>query len=328
LKNCTLKEGQRIAENIRKDINDLAFIYDDKMFDIGVSMGVAVINGNNDQFEEIIIAAENGCQMAKRDGRNRIHVIDASKEEYQTHIDQINWLSKLSNAITNNDFILYGQKIAPINGDLSNKHYELLIRLKNADGTISFPDSFIPAAERYDLMPIIDRWVLEAAFSLAKSDTSYSINLSGQSLIDDSLPSFIESLLDKYKVEANNITLEITETAAIQNIQTCIKLINRLKIKGIKFSLDDFGSGLSSFTYLKNLPIDFLKIDGSFIKDIASDAISYAMVKSINELGHLMHIKTIAEYVENKEILIKLKEIGVDYVQGYYIHKPAQMESD
>ena len=200
-------------------------------------------------------------------------------------------------------------------------------KLVNADGSITLPQSFIPPAERYDLMPQVDRWVIEYAFSNIDKNTNYSINLSGLSTCDPTLADFIESLSQIHVIDARRITFEITETAAIQNIAKCLGLIGRLKALGFKFSLDDFGSGLSSFTYLKNLTIDYLKIDGSFVKEIAHDSASYAMVKSINEVGHAMGLETIAEFVENQSILNKLQEIGVDYVQGYHIHKPEQLKS-
>ncbi|MCW3172628.1 putative bifunctional diguanylate cyclase/phosphodiesterase [Shewanella subflava] len=325
LENCPLKNAELLVENIRSTINELIFINDDKPYEVGISAGISVIDGKIDKFKEIVIAAENACQLAKNEGRNRIHVCNASKAEYQVRIDQIQWLPKIKSAISNNEFVLYGQKIQPTNSSTSEEHFELLIRLKNADGTITLPDAFIPPAERYDLMPLIDRWVLETAFKLAHPKTSYSINLSGQSLMDDSLADFVEMLRKKHKIKASNITFEITETAAIHNFDVCMKLLRRLKKVGFKFSLDDFGSGLSSFTYLKNMPINYLKIDGSFVKGIANDEVSYAMVKSMNEVGHLMGLKTIAEFVENKQILEKLIEIGVDYAQGYYLHKPEDM---
>jgi len=328
LTDCPLKVAEKIAESIRKAVDEMVFIYDEQPFKIGISAGISFINRANNKLSNIINSADNACQIAKNQGRNRIHVASSETGEYKQHKQQVAWLPKITKALQLNQFTLYAQEIRAINSHSTEKHYELLIRLINKDGSITLPNAFIPPAERYDLMPQIDRWVIECAFSSIDRKTNYSINLSGLSTCDAGLADYIESLQKIHRIDPRRITFEITETAAIQNIDKCLMLINHLKTLGFQFSLDDFGSGLSSFSYLKNLNIDYLKIDGSFVKEIVNEPTSYAMVKSINEVGHAMRLKTIAEFVENKEILLKLQEIGVDYAQGYYIHKPEQLKSD
>jgi len=326
LEDCPMLIAERITESIRKDIEKMAFSYNGKAFNITVSAGIAPIDGSYNDISMLMNAADTACQYAKNEGRNNIHIINLKHGEFEAHVREVAWLDEINKALANNNFILYAQKIISLNPDVDSSHYELLIRLKKEDGSIIPPGAFIPSAERYDLMPQIDRWVLYEAFSSIQPDEAYSINLSGQTLSDESLASYIEALQAKYSIDAKQITFEITETAAIQKLDNTIAFINRLKQNGFHFSLDDFGTGLSSFSYLKNLAVDYLKIDGSFVKDIAIDSISYAMVKSVNDVGHSMGLKTIAEYVENVEILDKLKEIGVDFAQGYYLHKPQALE--
>jgi len=326
LTDCPLRAAEKIAESIRKTIDEMVFIFEEHSFKVSVSIGISCICRENNKVSTIINSADNACQIAKNLGRNQLHTALPDTSEYKDHKQQVAWLPRITQALQQNQFTLYMQEIADVRSPKTDKHYEILIRLVNADGSITLPQSFIPPAERYDLMPQVDRWVIEYAFSNIDKNTNYSINLSGLSTCDPTLADFIESLSQIHVIDARRITFEITETAAIQNIAKCLGLIGRLKALGFKFSLDDFGSGLSSFTYLKNLTIDYLKIDGSFVKEIAHDSASYAMVKSINEVGHAMGLETIAEFVENQSILNKLQEIGVDYVQGYHIHKPEQLK--
>jgi len=241
------------------------------------------------------------------------------------------WASIIPKAKKKNKFILYAQLIKPLNTDISShSHYEILIRLKKDQGSLVPPGAFIPAAERYGLMNSIDLWVINESlqktgeFNNLHPDTPLmiAINLSGQSIGNKQLVEYITTLFEKYAINASHITFEITETSAITNLSTAIKFIKKLKALGCKFALDDFGSGLSSFAYLKNLPVDFLKIDGAFIKDILDDPIDEAMVQSISQIGHVMNIKTIAEFVENSAIEQRLSQMKVDFVQGYGIEKP------
>jgi len=242
-------------------------------------------------------------------------------------------VARINQAIEDNRFCLYAQSIVPLDGS-TDKHYEFLIRMKDEKGEIIAPGAFLPAAEHYDLISKLDRWVIGETFSLLAANPVFleqinfcSINLSGQSLTDPEILEFIITRLNETGKQGEKICFEITETAAISNLNMAMKFISTLKGLRCRFALDDFGSGLSSFAYLKNLPVDYLKIDGMFVKNIVNDPIDHAMVKSINEIGQVMGMKTIAEFVENNEIREKLRAIGVDYAQGYAIGKPQPLDS-
>jgi EAL domain-containing protein (putative c-di-GMP-specific phosphodiesterase class I) len=245
------------------------------------------------------------------------------------------WIARINKAIDENRFVLYQQAIVPLSEAMDLKpKAEILLRLVNDDGSIARPGDFIPAAERYNLMPLIDHWVIANAIEAYKTLTDraselahriISINLSGPSLLDESLVELILYEIRRHGLAPSSFCFEITETAAIQNYAAATRFIKRLKNDGFTFALDDFGSGFSSFGYLKNLPVDYLKIDGSFVQTIDESLVSYTMVESINSIGHVMGIKTIAEFVKNPEIKRKLIEIGVDYAQGYHIAEPVPL---
>lgn len=244
------------------------------------------------------------------------------------------WVSRISQALEENRFVLHGQTIAPLD-ETHERHCEILLRLLDEEGKLVPPLDFIPAAERYNLMPAIDRWVIHNGLAVigrhlrehpGQPGEVFCINLSGASLGEENLDRFISEQLALHQVPPHLICFEITETAAVANLDQAAALIKGLKAEGCRFALDDFGSGLSSFMYLKFLPVDYLKIDGAFVKDMVDDPVDYAMVQAINTVGHVMGIKTIAEYVENDAILEKLRELGVDYAQGYGIRKPCPME--
>jgi len=329
LKSCPISVSEAIAENLRKSIEDFRFGWDGKVFKIGVSIGLIPVNQESGSYTDIMRRADTACYVAKDEGRNRIFTYDSDSESLDIHSGEMQWAQRISQAIENDEFALFSQTIASINGDRS-LHFEILLRLSDGQGKYIKPEVFIPAAERYRLMPLIDRWVIDKAFEQLKNVSqnngfkgyTCSINLSGQSLTDHSLLDFIQEKLRANAIDPGNICFEITETTAIANLTCAGKFINVLRDMGIRFSLDDFGSGLSSFDYLKKLNIDYLKIDGSFVKDITSDQIDFAMVKSINQIGHLMGVKTIAEFVESQEIMNILKSLNVDYAQGFHIAKP------
>lgn len=275
------------------------------------------------------------CYEAKDRGRNRIQVFEPNDAEFVKHQMQTSWIQKIKNAINENNFELYFQELRNINPQYPTpKTIEILIRL-NDQGKVISPDSFIPTAERYNLMPLIDEWVISNTIEFVKhytektkSDIRVAINLSGQSLSEDSVLNLITDKLRKNKELKNElICFEITETAAIANMSKAVEFITHIKQMGCNFSLDDFGSGLSSFSYLKNMPVDNIKIDGVFIREIHSDSINKVFVESIHNISKTMGIKTTAEYVENEEILKCIKEIGIDYAQGYHISKPLPVKS-
>ena len=329
LRACPASVSHQIAESLRAAIEDFRFAWEDQMFRIGVSIGLIPITADSGNQTDILRKADTACYVAKDNGRNRVYVYDNESHSIDMHQGEMQWAQRINQALESDNFELFSQTIKPIKSS-TNAHFEILLRMKDSNGKYIQPDAFIPAAERYQLMVSIDRWVIANTLKALKNIptdmqwSSYvcSINLSGQSLTDTSLLEFIIQNIDDNNINPENICFEITETAAIANLTSAGRFINVLRDMGIRFSLDDFGSGLSSFDYLKNLNIDYLKIDGSFVKDINRDRVDFAMVKSINQIGHLMGVETIAEFVESTEIMQVLKKLNVDYGQGFYIASP------
>lgn len=285
---------------------------------------------------ELLVAADQACYLAKEQGRNRIHVYQESDVMLAQRHGEMLWISRLNEAFERDYFRLYAMPIVHLHAT-PESHDEVLIRIRNSHGELILPGAFIPAAERYDMMGSIDRWVIRAvchhimsvrdslppldalAESCRRAPALYSINLSGMSLADTSLQHYITGQFVQFEIAPEQICFEITETAVIANLPKAQVFMHQLKMLGCRFSLDDFGSGFSSFGYLKALPVDYLKIDGLFVRDIASNAINRAMVKAINEVGHVMGIKTVAEYVENDATLAVIRELGIDYAQGHAV---------
>lgn len=317
MEHCSLDQAQRVAASIQKVIQDYQFVWEGHTFNIGVSMGLVLISGSTQNLTEILKNADAACYMAKDEGRNRIHVYSTEDKETAQRHGEMQWVARINQALDEDRFCLYAQAIVPLDGN-GNRHYELLIRMLDEKQKIISPSSFLPVAERYYLISKIDRWVIKKAFSLLIENSAFlnqidycAINLSGQSITEPDFLEFIISQLDNSGINANKICFEITETAAISNLTKAIKLITTLKKLGCHFSLDNFGSGLSSFGYLKNLPVNFLKIDGMFVRNIVDDPIDLAMVKSINGIGHVMGMQTIAEFVENDEIKGMLRAMAL-----------------
>jgi diguanylate cyclase (GGDEF)-like protein/PAS domain S-box-containing protein len=325
---CSLDDAHHITKSLLNAVQNFQFSWEGRSFKLGVSIGLIAITEKTLVMTELLKAADTACYMAKDAGRNRIHIYHADDSEIQERQGEIQWVPRINQALDNNLFRLYAQAIVPIEGN-TELHYELLIRMIDDKGDIIPPGAFLPSAERYNLITHLDRWVIAHAFKLLLKHTDFlkqinfvSINISGPSLADPEFLDFVHNELKQTQLDPEKICFEITETAAISNLNRASLFISLMKKLGCRFALDDFGSGLSSFAYLKNLPVDYLKIDGMFVKDIVDDPIDYAMVKSINEIGHVMGMKTIAEFVENDEIKNMLKELDVDYVQGYGIGKP------
>jgi diguanylate cyclase (GGDEF)-like protein len=326
---CSLADAYSLCENLRDVIKDFRFGWEGKSFSIGVSIGLAVINKASPSAVNLFKEADSACYAAKEKGRNRIHVYSPDDEELALRQGEMQWVEKIQRGIENNSFCLYGQPIVSIAKHDEGLHFETLIRYREESGHIIAPYAFLPAAERYGLAPLLDKWVIGSLFEFIATTPQFlenlslcSVNLSGLSFCDETMLAFISEQFETWKIPTHKICFEITETAAIGNLSYAVKFINALKERGCLFSLDDFGSGLSSFGYLKNLPVDFLKIDGLFVKDMLDDKVDLAMVKSINEVGHVMGKKTIAEFVENEAIFNLLNVLGVDYAQGYGIGKP------
>ncbi|MCI0654646.1 MAG: EAL domain-containing protein [Methylococcaceae bacterium] len=332
MEQCSLDQAHRVAELLQKAIQEYQFNWEGRNFRVGVSIGLVAIAGGMNNFTELLKQADAACYMAKDRGRNRIHVYHPEDIELATRHGEMQWVARIYRALEENRFCLVAQPILSLRGETADR-YELLLRMVDEEGRLAPPGAFLPAAERYNLVSNLDRWVIKETLRLLSRNRkflngihSFSINLSGQSIADEA---FLDYVLDQFR-EANlpgdKICFEITETAAISHLGKAGQFISRLKQFGCSFALDDFGSGVSSFGYLKNLPVDYLKIDGMFVRDIVNDPIDYAMVKAINEIGKVMGMQTIAEFVENDEIKGMLKAIGVDYAQGYGIGKPEPLE--
>ena len=335
LRQCSVDNGVRIAEQIREAIHDFRFPWGDKQFAIGVSIGLVHIGTETESLSKLLSIADAACYAAKDLGRNRVHVYQPDDIELAHRQSQMQWVSRIREALDRDRFRLYFQTIAPTHKAHSQSgHYEIFVRMLDSAGNVVPPGAFIPAAERYNLMQEIDLWVIRNALAWLgdqqrrNPDTIglCALNLSGASVGDDTCLQEIRACFTRYQVDARRVCFEITETAAIANLGSATRFIKDLKAFGCRFALDDFGSGLSSFGYLKNLPVDYLKIDGAFIKDIDSNSMDAVMVQSINTIGHEMGLKTIAEFVESDSILQTLRDIGVDYVQGYHIDRPRPLE--
>jgi len=335
LQSCPIDRAKEIAEDLRKTVKSYRLNWDGHIYEVGVSIGLVPIDEYCSDLTDVLSAADSACYVAKDHGRNRVHVYVKDDAELAKHHGTMRWMQKIQKALNRSDFQLYFQPIQASSGYKDDIwHVEILIRMLKSSGELILPKVFIPAAERYHLMVDIDRWVIKNTFQHLETVLSTinansflcSINLSGQSLSDDRFIDFLISELNGSKLEPCMLCFEITETAAIANIDDAQRFISILRGMGCQFSLDDFGSGLSSFTYLKRLPIDYLKIDGSFVRNICHDKTDLAMVESIHQVGKVMGIKTIAEFVENEDIAVLLREIGVDYLQGYGIGKPMPLE--
>ena len=333
LENCVGENATKVANKLRTVIQEFRFSWENKIFTLGVSIGLVPIADDTESVKAVMSLADAACYAAKDAGRNRVHEYVPGDIDLALQQGEMQWASRITQALEEGGLILYKQTIAPIADSNEGEHMEILVRLQSDDEIIA-PGAFLPAAERYNLMPSVDRWVVNNVFMWLDDDDEQlanlsmcSINLSGLSIGDDEFSVFLAGIFDRYDVPPEKICFEITETIAITNLTKAIEFMNRFRALGCRFSLDDFGSGFSSYGYLKNLPVDYLKIDGCFVKDIVDDKIDYAMVESINRIGHVMGKKTIAEFVENAEILACLKTLGVDYAQGYGIARPVPVFS-
>ena len=328
LRECPLDAAIRIADALRRTVETFRFAWGDRAFAVGASIGVVACTGGQ-SLADVLSAADSACYIAKEKGRNRVHVHRPDDADVVQRTGEMQWASRLASALEQGRFALYGQRIVPVRGDGDGDvdHLEVLLRLREDDGRIVPPMAFLPAAERYGLMPGIDRWVVEHALaSLARAGASpatrLSINLSGHTLSDEGFAGFVEAAFARHGVGYERVCFEITETAAIASLAHAERFIRWFREQGGRFSLDDFGSGLSSFAYLKRLPVDFLKIDGAFVRSLLDDSADEAMVSAVNHVGHVMGLKTVAEFVESEDILRRLQALGVDFAQGYGIHRP------
>ncbi len=327
LEQCPRDQALGIAHQMRLAIQNFCFFWEDRSFRIGVSIGLVPIKPGIDTLASVFQTADSACYAAKELGRNRVHVYQTGDLELAQRHGEMQWIPRIQEALAENNFTLYFQPIIPMDSK-DGVHYEVLLRMLNRNGDLMLPSVFIPVAERYNQMQAIDRWVVQHAFealgdpAIVPATIGLAINLSGQSLSDPRFLEFVEQQIVSKTIQMERICFEITETAAIGNLIHAQRFFSALKPRGCRFALDDFGSGLSSFAYLKTLPVDFLKIDGSFVKDMANDPIDFAMVEAIHRIGHVMGIETIAEFVESEAIFGLLKTIGVNYAQGHCLAVP------
>ncbi len=327
LENCTVEQSTRIAEGVRQAIRDYRFTWGATTLSVGASVGVVQISSDTESVANLMSAADIACYAAKDEGRNRIHLYEADGLSHPRH-REMHWVARVTRAVEENRLELYYQPIRPVRQRAAASFNELLVRLRDDDGRLVPPGEFIPAAERYNIMSVIDRWVVTRAIEFltgwrasGKPLPLLAINLSGTSLNEQSFIDFVMHSVEESEL-ATALCFEITETAAVTNLSNVAFVMRELKTRGCKFSLDDFGTGLSSFMYLKSLPVDFLKIDGQFVRRIADDPVDRSMVEAVCKVGRTLGIETVAECVEVQPVLDELGRIGVDYAQGFFVANP------
>jgi diguanylate cyclase (GGDEF)-like protein len=340
LENCGLDDALVVAEECRNQVQHYRFKWEDRLFTVGVSVGLVLIDQSSGTLSSILSAADAACYVAKERGRNQIHVYQPKDSDLVRHRGEIQWVARIYKALEEQRLRLYWQEVRPVDQEKSQIcHIEVLMRMLDEEGNIILPMAFIPAAERYAIMSKLDRWAIQKTLEICgqcmpgqdrswqdKKDCLFAVNLSGVSLKDPVFRHWLADTLRENLHISRHLCFEITETAAIGNLNIVNEFISELKTFGCRFALDDFGSGLSSFTYLKNLKVDYLKIDGAFVKDMAQDPLDYSMVEAIQRIAGGMGIKTVAEFVESEAVLDCLKKIGVDYAQGSHLHKPEPIE--
>jgi diguanylate cyclase (GGDEF)-like protein/PAS domain S-box-containing protein len=328
LEHCRQDQALRIAGQILEALQGLRFVWQERAWNIGASIGLVPMTPDLDNLASILKAADSACYVAKDQGRNRVHVYQPDDREVAQRHGEMQWVPRIQEALADDRFTLFYQPIIALGRHGAPPHGEVLLRLLSHDGDTVLPAVFIPAAERFNQMQALDRWVIRTVFAALRDVTlipptvCVAINISGQSLSDRQFLEFVEHQIKGGSIPLERICFEVTETAAISNLSHAMRFFSALKLHGCRFALDDFGCGLSSFSYLKTLPVDYLKIDGGFVKDMVHDPIDYAMVEAIHRIGHVMGIETIAECVESENALDLLRAIGVDYAQGYALAKP------
>ena len=334
LEECPLEKAEELAETLRRVVEESRFLWEGQSFEVGVSVGLVPLDNESGTLYDVMRLADAACYVAKEAGRNRVHVHTPDSDEIARRNGEMNWFQRIRQALDQDRFRLHVQPIVALGeGEGRRDYYEVLLRMEE-DGRLVPPMAFLPTAERYQLMPLIDRWVVsrlldtltERFADRPQAAPTFSINLSGQSLGDKEFAAFLIDAVAESGLPGSAFCFEITESTAIANLSGARALIDRMRELGCAFMLDDFGSGLSSFSYLKSLPVHCIKIDGGFIRDIADDPVDRSMVESMNQVAKVLGIATVAEYVENEQTLTLLREIGVDYAQGYHIGKPHPIE--
>lgn len=336
LENCRRDYAVEIAEKIKERISDYRFTWGGKSFAVGASIGIVLIEDAGHTVHELLSRVDMACYTAKDLGRNRLHFYTEQDQEVAKRHGEMQWISRLNSALDENRFALYCQKIITLSNPSSLVVREILVRL-HEDGNVIPPGAFIPAAERYNLIHSIDKWVIQTLFTAideefadnrpALNNQLFFVNISGSSLSYDGFFSFISRKAKQFNIPPPCICFEVTETAAITQLSKTVEFINLVRNEGFLFALDDFGAGLSSFSYLKTIPVDFLKIDGSFVRDMVADRLDRAIVEAVNEIGHIIGTRTVAEWVGDQATLDLLKTLNVDFAQGFYIEQPCPMLS-
>lgn len=330
----TNSELETLANAVLNKVREFEFKWDKHTFNQSVSIGICVFDNNEMTPEEFLSYADTACVVAKENGRNNFHIYSNELGMNVNYERELYWINQVNRALKEDSFVLYYQHYRPLSSTEEKDHFEVLVRLEDESKKLILPDYFMPAAERYNLSCKIDRWVVENTFqwlnqhrSIQKSTSTCNINLSGASIADEDFKFFLLNAFEKYQISHSLICFEITETMAIIKMTEAIKFMDEFKRLGCTFALDDFGTGFSSYGYLKNLPVDYVKIDGNFIRDILTDPIDLAMVTSIRDIADAMSIKTVAEFVENKDVMVQLGKMGVDYAQGYAIAEPDRLDN-
>jgi diguanylate cyclase (GGDEF)-like protein/PAS domain S-box-containing protein len=327
---CPLKKARQIADDVCRSVSDYRFVWRDKIFNIGVSVGLVEISRESGRLEELLAAADSACYVAKKQGSGKVAVYSARDEALARHSGEIQWLQRLQIALKDNRFQLFSQPIVPAyGGDGGGPAMEVLVRLQDEEGEQLPPAEFLRAAERYRLMGLIDRWVVQTTLAAlgrgampVAADRCVAINVSGQTLGDTQFLEFVVECLDSTGVVPAQVCFEISETAVVANLEHARRFVGVLHGMGCQFALDDFGSGVGSFSNLKSLPMDYLKIDGSFIRNLARDSVNQAMVAAMIKLARTLNFKVIAEQVEDSAALEAARRMGVDFVQGYAVGRP------
>ncbi|UNK56226.1 EAL domain-containing protein [Pseudoxanthomonas daejeonensis] len=325
-------QAQELAERMRQCIEGVMFVWQDRTYTVSASIGMVMVDRDGCTLKDLLAWADSACYQAKEGGRNRVCSY-REDEDTTRRRSEMEWANRLRWALEQDRLLLDYQEVVPLLPSPENPiHIELLLRLREEDGTVFLPGAFIPAAERYGLMPLVDRWVIRTALAnftrlhaCGGELRTCAINLSGASIEDDGLADFILDTIYEFGVPATRVCLEITETVAVRNLLRVVRVIERLRAVGCRIALDDFGAGMSSFGYLKNLPVDVIKIDGSFVRDLGSDPMSRAIVNAIAQIGQQRGLKVVAEWVDSERTLATLRELGVDYGQGFVLHRPERV---
>ncbi|SDK49721.1 EAL domain-containing protein [Microbulbifer yueqingensis] len=325
LRDCSIEEARRVVLRLREAVKGFSFQWEGSDSRVALSIGAVTVDSHASSASELLASANDACSAARDQGRNRVKLFSDSRKVLEKRRQTI-WVQEIHAALRDDRLLLHRQPVVSLAGEQAVHHYEVLVRMRGRDGDVIPPGMFLPAAERYGLIEEVDRWVIRRVFrqmaseqAAGKEAASYAVNISGLSLGDESFADYVLAELADAGVAPSLVQFEITETSAINNLQRALIFIHRLRAAGCSFALDDFGQGASSLAYLRQLPVDYLKIDGSFVRNMLEDEIDSAMVSTIDHLAKRMGISTIAEYVETPELMAKLQQMGVDYAQGFGI---------